>query len=97
MEKTTLSRQQLYDLVWSEPLSRLAKKYCISDNGLRKMCKSMNIPLPSNGYWKKIKHGKSINKDKLPKEILGKKKLYFVPEPNIAMSIHCNFCPKFSC
>jgi hypothetical protein len=34
MEKVTLTRKELYDLVWAEPLSKLAKKYKISDNGL---------------------------------------------------------------
>ena len=82
MEKTTLSRQQLYDRVWSEPLTRLAKKYCISDNGLRKMCKSMNIPLPSNGYWMKIKYGKRINKPKLPKGNFGKEEVVLRPRTN---------------
>ena len=36
MEQVKLTRKELYDLVWAEPLSRLAKKYKISDNGLRK-------------------------------------------------------------
>jgi hypothetical protein len=45
MEKVTFTREELYDMVWEEPLSRLAKKYKISDNGLRKICKRMNIIL----------------------------------------------------
>ena len=34
MEKVTLTRKELFDLVWAEPLSKLAKKYKISDNDL---------------------------------------------------------------
>jgi len=45
MEKITLTRKGFYDLIWSEPLSRLSKKYAISDNGLRKMCKKYNVPI----------------------------------------------------
>jgi hypothetical protein len=45
MEQVTLTRKELYDLVWAQPLSRLTKKYKISDNGLRKICKRMNIPI----------------------------------------------------
>lgn len=75
MKSTPLSRQELYDLVWSEPLLRLSKKYCISDNGLRKRCKSMNIPLPPNGYWQKIRYGKPVKKLKLPKENSGKEEV----------------------
>lgn len=60
------SRKDLYDLVWSTPLTVLAKKYNISDNGLRKMCVGLNIPLPRHGYWQKIKHGKTPKKMELP-------------------------------
>ena len=66
-EKNKLSRQELYDLVWSTPLSQLAKKYQISDNGLRKICIKLDIPLPKNGYWSKIKFNKKVSKIALPK------------------------------
>lgn len=45
MKEFTITRQQLYELVWSKPLSKLAKEYEISDNGLRKKCIKLNIPL----------------------------------------------------
>lgn len=72
MEKVTLKRKELYDLVWSEPLSRLAKKYKISDNGLRKICKRMNIPIPAIGHWQKVQYGKSVVIQKLPEKFEGK-------------------------
>ena len=39
-----LTRKELYDLVWSEPMTTICKRFGLSDNGLRKRCKSMNIP-----------------------------------------------------
>ncbi|WP_143019774.1 hypothetical protein [Niabella drilacis] len=54
METTTFSRQQLYDLVWSESLLALSKKYDISDIGLLKVCKHRNIPLPGMEHWNKV-------------------------------------------
>lgn len=66
MNKLVFTRQELYDLVWSEPLIRIAKKYNISDNGLRKICKKMDIPLPDNGYWQKVNYNKPVNRKKLP-------------------------------
>ena len=66
MENTILTRQELYDLVWENPLSKLAKKYNLSDNGLRKICKKLDIPLPKNGYWQKIQYNKKVSKEKLP-------------------------------
>jgi hypothetical protein len=72
MEKVTLTRKELYDLVWSEPLSRLAKKFNISDNGLRKICKRMKILIPTMGYWQKVQYGKSVIITKLPDKFEGK-------------------------
>jgi hypothetical protein len=72
MEQVTLTRKELYDLVWTEPLSRLAKKYKISDNGLRKICKRMNIPIPAMGHWQKIQYGKRVKVTKLPTKFEGK-------------------------
>jgi hypothetical protein len=72
MEQVTLTRKELYDLVWDQPLSRLAKKYKISDNGLRKICKRMNTPLPEMGHWQKIQYGKKVIITKLPVKYEGK-------------------------
>jgi hypothetical protein len=75
MEKVILNRQELYNLVWHEPLSRLAKKYKISDNGLRKICKRMNIPIPALGHWQKIQYGKPVNIFKLPNNYTGENEI----------------------
>lgn len=66
MEQIKLTRQELYNLVWETPLSQLAKKYNLSDNGLRKVCKKLDIPLPKNGHWQKIKFNKKVIIEKLP-------------------------------
>jgi len=52
-----LTRKELYDLVWSKPITTLSKRLGLSDIGLRKQCKVMNIPTPTMGYWSKIKAG----------------------------------------
>lgn len=61
-----LGRKELYDLVWSEPMKALAIRFGISDNGLRKRCKAMNVPTPSRGYWEKVKRGHRVRKLPLP-------------------------------
>ena len=48
-----IERAQLYEEVWSEPITKLAEKYFISDVGLLKICKKLNIPVPGRGYWSK--------------------------------------------
>lgn len=65
MEKETLSRKELYDLVWSVPLLTLSRKYAISDVGLRKICIRMEIPLPKAGHWQKLQFGRKTDKPKL--------------------------------
>lgn len=59
------SREELYDQVWSEPMVVLAQKYGISDVGLRKRCKKLNIPLPPQGYFLREKRVKE-NRPPLP-------------------------------
>jgi len=82
MDKITLNRGQLYDLIWSKPTTILAKELGLSDNGLRKICKKYNIPLPYLGYWAKIKHGKPARKVNLPNKYEGKDEIIINP-PNI--------------
>jgi len=64
---TVEEREQLYNEIWFEPVSIVAKRYGISDTTLRKRCKKMNIPLPPRGYWEKIKSGQKIEKPALSK------------------------------
>jgi hypothetical protein len=60
-------REPLFNEVWQLPMTSLARKYGLSDNGLRKVCKALEIPLPPVGYWAKIAAGGEISKPALPK------------------------------
>jgi hypothetical protein len=62
-----LTRQELYNKVWSTPMVVLAKEFNLSDNGLRKICKKHDIPTPVMGHWQKIQNGKKTSVIKLPK------------------------------
>jgi len=66
METIELTRKELYDLVWQESLTALSKKYALTYDGLRKICKNNNIPTPQNGYWSKLKFNKPVVIEKLP-------------------------------
>ena len=41
-------------------MSKLALEYNLSDNGLRKICKKHEIPLPLLGHWQKIQYNKEV-------------------------------------
>ena len=62
----TISRQELYKLVWSKPVVKIAKEFGISDVAVAKICKKMNIPKPGLGYWAKKKYGKRTKTKPLP-------------------------------
>lgn len=61
-----LTRQQLYDRVWSGPMTKLAAEFGVSDAGLAKMCKRLAVPRPPRGYWAKLAAGKKVSKMRLP-------------------------------
>lgn len=61
-----LSRHELYDLVWSEAVSKVAGRYNLSDVGLKKICLKHRIPVPPRGYWQKVAAGKKVQKIALP-------------------------------
>ena len=62
----TIKREELYEQVWSVPIWTLCQQYGLSDKGLRKMCKRLNVPVPSRGYWAKVEAGKKVKKTPLP-------------------------------
>lgn len=62
---TVEEREKLYNEIWEEPVSTVAKRYGISDTALRKRCNKLNIPLPPRGYWEKVKSGQTIKKPEL--------------------------------
>jgi len=59
------TRQQLYELVWSTPMVKLAKEFGLSDVGLRKTCVKHGIPTPPLGYWAKLNFGRPVEKTPL--------------------------------
>lgn len=65
-QKMHVDRRTLYEEVWSEPVSLVATRYGISDVGLAKICRSLTIPLPSRGYWAKVKAGRVMKRVPLP-------------------------------
>ena len=61
-----LTREALYDLVWSEPMMTLSARFKISDVALKKTCARTGIPTPERGYWAKKDAGKEVFQAALP-------------------------------
>lgn len=62
-----ITREALYEEVWTDPVTTVAFRYGLSDVGLAKVCRKLLIPLPSRGYWAMVKAGRVMKKAKLPK------------------------------
>jgi hypothetical protein len=62
------NRGEIYEAIWTEPIQHVAKRYKISDVGLAKVCKRLNIPRPGRGYWAIKAAGKPLpRRPSLPK------------------------------
>jgi hypothetical protein len=59
-------REELYELVWTAPVSEVARTLSVSDVGLAKLCRRANIPLPGRGYWARVESGQHIGAEPLP-------------------------------
>lgn len=66
-----LTRDQLYELVWSQPMRRLSEQIGISDVAIAKRCKIIGVPVPERGYWNKLQAGQKVSKTALPPSDLG--------------------------
>ncbi|MDP3370639.1 MAG: hypothetical protein Q8M32_12440 [Brevundimonas sp.] len=76
-----IDRADLYRLVWSEPLTKLAERYGLSDVGLRKVCVRYDIPLPPQGYRQQVAAGRAPKPIPLPKSKAGTMVEFTSPSP----------------
>ena len=90
----SLTREQLYELVWSKPMQHLAKDYGISDRAMAKLCTRNQVPVPPRGYWAKKSSGHNVVRPPLPAFVAKEKPKPEPPEPEVHKSAKKN--PKFS-
>lgn len=64
---TSLTREQLYELVWTEPMQVLGPRFGMSDVGLKKACKRLRIPTPGRGFWAQKAAGRAPRRVPLPR------------------------------
>src|SRR5258708_8808688 len=65
-----VTREHLYDQVWTMPTQKLAKQDGILDVGLSKICRRLNVPKPGLGYWAKVDAGQVPSRTPLPARAL---------------------------
>ncbi len=83
-----IDRKELYELVWQVPRTELTERFGISDVAIGKHCRNANIPMPTPGYWAKVKSGTKLGvRLRLPPRspgqpqtvTMGNKNVYFRP------------------
>lgn len=62
-----VSRDKLYEQVWSRPMTKVAAEYGVTSTALKKTCDRHKIPTPERGYWAKLERRKPVRKVPLPK------------------------------
>lgn len=62
----SVTREKLYEEIWTEPITKVSKRYGVSDSYLIRILKSLNIPRPSRGYWATVAAGIHPDKPPLP-------------------------------
>lgn len=70
IDEYIIYRQELYDLVWSKPITKIAADYGISDSMVIKICKKLGVLRPGLGHWAKVAAGQKVRQlplGKLPK------------------------------
>lgn len=65
-EKITVTRQRLYQQVWSIPMQKLAKEFGLSDVSLAKLCRRHRVFVPGRGYWARLAAGQKARRLPLP-------------------------------
>jgi len=63
---STVTREALYELVWAEPMLKVAARFSVSSSYMARVCTLLNVPRPARGYWAKLAVGKAPMQPPLP-------------------------------
>ncbi|WP_192247990.1 hypothetical protein [Mesorhizobium caraganae] len=74
----SLSRAQLHALVWSKPMTQIAREFGIRDQHIAQACDAYDVARPRTGHWQKIEHGKSVQTAALSNDRFGENEIVVV-------------------
>ena len=61
-----LTREELYEQVWAEPMQKVAARLEVSDVYLARVCAQLKVPHPRRGYWAQLAAGQKPHRPPLP-------------------------------
>lgn len=80
-----IAREELYELVWSMPMTRVAEKFSVSGSYMARVCSILGVPRPERGYWAKLEVGKAPPRPALT-EALPSNQLFWSQDGDIPAS-----------
>ena len=80
--RNRISREQLYEEVWAEPVIKVAERYGVSGVAVAKWCRKLNVPRPGRGYWARKAAGRRVRQLPLPKAKNGQPGYISRPKPS---------------
>lgn len=60
MRKRIVTREELYDAVWAEPMTKLGQRFGVSDVAIKKICVKLKVPRPPPGHWQRVAAGHNV-------------------------------------
>jgi hypothetical protein len=66
-----VTREELYALVWSQPMTKVCEQFGVSSSYMARVCTLLNVPRPPRGHWQKLAVGKAGPAEPLPGALPG--------------------------
>ncbi|MGN6548985.1 MAG: hypothetical protein ACTHJ3_03705, partial [Pararhizobium sp.] len=66
-----VTREELYALVWSQPMTKVCDQFGVSSSYMARICTLLNVPRPPRGHWQKMAVGKAAPAEALPEALPG--------------------------
>ena len=78
-----IGRRNLFDRVWSKPMTTNATELGVSASALASLARSLALPLPQPGHWMKKEVGKEQPTPDFPTDPTLDEKVYPLPKPRV--------------
>ena len=76
MGRDVITREELYELVWSKQMTKVAEQFDVSGSYMARVCSVLRVPRPERGYWAKLAVGKASARRPLPEAQPGDQMLW---------------------
>jgi hypothetical protein len=75
------TREELYSLVWTTPVSLSAQQFSVSGSYMARVCTALDVPRPPRGYWARRAAGRASPRPSLPRLRPGIPKTWIKGQP----------------